>query len=35
MEIEKRIPLGLSVASIQWPKDSKEEKETISLRFMT
>ena len=32
-ENEKQIPYGLRLASIQWPKESKEERETNSLRI--
>ena len=34
-ENEKPIPYGLKIASIQWLKDVKEEKETNSLRTKT
>ena len=34
-ENEKPIPYGLRLASIQWPKDLKEEGETNSLGIKT
>ena len=32
---EKLIPYGLRIASIQWPKELKEERETNSIRIKT
>ena len=32
---EKPIRYGLRLESIQWPKELKEERETISLRIKT
>ena len=32
---KKRIPEGLRLASIEWPKELKEERETKSLRIKT
>ena len=34
-ENEKPIPYGLELAFNQWPKEIKEERETISLRIKT
>ena len=34
-EKEKQIAYGLRLASNQWPKELKEEKETISLKIKT
>ena len=34
-ENEKPIPYGLSLESIQWRKELKEERETNSLRIKT